>query len=59
MFSEGYTSIGCMPCTRATLDGEHERAGRRWWEVEGNKECGIHFKADDTVDRNLEGDFRE
>ena len=59
LFSEGYTSIGCMPCTRATFDGEHERAGRWWWEVEGDKECGIHFKADGTVDRNSKSNFRE
>jgi thioredoxin-dependent adenylylsulfate APS reductase len=42
LFDHGYTSIGCAPCTRAVLPGEHERAGRWWWESETDKECGIH-----------------
>lgn len=42
LFDHGYTSIGCAPCTRAVLPGEHERAGRWWWEREADKECGIH-----------------
>lgn len=42
LFDQGYTSIGCAPCTRAVLPGEHERAGRWWWEHETDKECGIH-----------------
>lgn len=40
LFSKGYTSIGCEPCTRAVLFGEGERAGR-WANLE-KTECGIH-----------------
>ena len=53
LFDEGYTSIGCAPCTRPNFDGENVRAGRWWWEEEGDKECGIHFNADGTVARKL------
>jgi thioredoxin-dependent adenylylsulfate APS reductase len=42
LYDQGYTSIGCAPCTRATLPGEPTRAGRWWWEVNAPKECGIH-----------------
>lgn len=42
LYASGYTSIGCAPCTRATIDGEDERAGRWWWEQGGTKECGLH-----------------
>ena len=37
---EGYTSIGCEPCTRPTAAGEDSRAGR--WAGKGKTECGIH-----------------
>jgi len=37
---QGFTSIGCWPCTRATRPGESERAGR--WSGMGKTECGIH-----------------
>jgi phosphoadenosine phosphosulfate reductase len=40
----GYTSIGCAPCTRAVLPGEHARAGRWWWESPEHKECGLHTR---------------
>jgi len=44
LYERGYTSIGCDPCTRATTAGEDERAGRWWWEREGEvKECGLHW----------------
>jgi thioredoxin-dependent adenylylsulfate APS reductase len=44
LYERGYTSIGCAPCTRATVAGEDERAGRWWWEQEGEvKECGLHW----------------
>ena len=43
LYAHGYTSIGCAPCTRSVRDGEDERAGRWWWEVDSKKECGIHF----------------
>jgi len=37
-----YPSIGCAPCTRAVLPGEHPRAGRWWWEQTETRECGLH-----------------
>ena len=42
LHSRGFVSIGCEPCTRPVLPGEHERAGRWWWEAETLKECGLH-----------------
>jgi len=42
LHSKGFISIGCEPCTRATLPGEHERSGRWWWEEATQKECGLH-----------------
>lgn len=42
LYAKGFTSIGCLPCTRATQPGENPRAGRWWWEQEGQKECGLH-----------------
>lgn len=42
LLDQGYSSIGCEPCTRAIKPGEDIRAGRWWWETEGNKECGLH-----------------
>jgi phosphoadenosine phosphosulfate reductase len=42
LYSQGYRSIGCAPCTRAVLPGEDARAGRWWWENPENKECGLH-----------------
>ncbi len=43
LHSRGFASIGCEPCTRATTPGEHERAGRWWWEEETKRECGLHL----------------
>jgi phosphoadenosine phosphosulfate reductase len=46
LYERGFTSIGCEPCTRATVAGEDERAGRWWWEAENEvKECGLHWAA--------------
>jgi phosphoadenosine phosphosulfate reductase len=42
LYGQGYTSIGCAPCTRPTQPGEDPRAGRWWWEEGLPKECGIH-----------------
>ncbi len=42
LYDQGYTSIGCAPCTRPTQAGEDPRAGRWWWEKNAPKECGIH-----------------
>ena len=43
LHDRGYPSIGCGPCTRAVQPGEHERAGRWWWEHPETKECGLHI----------------
>ena len=40
LHDQGYTSIGCWPCTRAVQAGEDERAGR--WSGTVKKECGLH-----------------
>ena len=40
LLDQGYTSIGCWPCTRPTAPGEPERAGR--WSGTGKTECGLH-----------------
>jgi phosphoadenosine phosphosulfate reductase len=40
LHDQGYTSIGCWPCTRATMLGEDERAGR--WSGFAKTECGLH-----------------
>ncbi|MEQ8424460.1 MAG: phosphoadenosine phosphosulfate reductase family protein, partial [Cyclobacteriaceae bacterium] len=42
LYRKGFKSIGCMPCTRAVMEGEDNRAGRWWWE-KSNKECGLHM----------------
>lgn len=42
LYAQGYTSIGCDPCTRPITPGEDDRAGRWWWETNAPKECGIH-----------------
>jgi phosphoadenosine phosphosulfate reductase len=43
LHKKGYVSIGCEPCTRPIEPGEHERAGRWWWEAETQRECGLHL----------------
>jgi phosphoadenosine phosphosulfate reductase len=42
LHERGFISIGCEPCTRAVRPGEHERAGRWWWEESTKRECGLH-----------------
>ena len=42
LHERGFISIGCEPCTRAILPGQHEREGRWWWEEQTHKECGLH-----------------
>jgi phosphoadenosine phosphosulfate reductase len=41
LYDDGYTSIGCEPCTQRVAAGAHERSGR--WEGKGKLECGIHL----------------
>lgn len=40
LLDEGYTSIGCAPCTALPLNGDGERSGR--WAGTGKTECGLH-----------------
>ncbi|KAJ3705342.1 hypothetical protein LUZ61_009047 [Rhynchospora tenuis] len=51
LHSQGYVSIGCEPCTRPVLPGQHEREGRWWWEDAKAKECGLH-KGNISQDEN-------
>jgi phosphoadenosine phosphosulfate reductase len=41
LYSAGYTSIGCEPCTSLPLDPLNPRSGR--WQGE-KLECGIHIR---------------
>lgn len=50
LHDRGFKSIGCAPCTRPVNPGEHERAGRWWWEEATKKECGLHaINLDDSA----------
>ncbi len=49
LHSRGFISIGCEPCTRPTLPGQRERAGRWWWEEATKKECGLHLEANSST----------
>ena len=40
LYDDGYTSIGCEPCTKRPAPGSHERSGR--WDG-ARTECGIHL----------------
>jgi phosphoadenosine phosphosulfate reductase len=51
LHERGFVSIGCAPCTRAIAPGEHERAGRWWWEQDAAKECGLHVGHDGRLVR--------
>lgn len=44
LHDQGYTSIGCWPCTRPVLFGEDDRAGR--WSGFAKTECGLHSLGD-------------
>jgi phosphoadenosine phosphosulfate reductase len=41
LLAQGYTSIGCQPCTTLPTDGGDPRSGR--WAGRGKTECGIHM----------------
>ncbi|MBN1787804.1 MAG: phosphoadenylyl-sulfate reductase [Sedimentisphaerales bacterium] len=43
LYSDGYRSLGCEPCTRITLDAD-ERAGRWIGTSKCGGECGIHTR---------------
>ena len=40
LLDDGFTSVGCFPCTRRVGDDEDVRSGR--WAGTGKTECGIH-----------------
>lgn len=40
LVASGFLSVGCMPCSSRTTEGEDERAGR--WRGQAKTECGIH-----------------
>jgi phosphoadenosine phosphosulfate reductase len=42
LYDLGYAQVGCAPCTRMVLPGEHERDGR--WDGSQKVECGIHVR---------------
>ncbi len=51
LYEQGYTSIGCQPCTALPLDPSNPRSGRwangRAQSGNGGKlECGIHIQAE-------------
>ncbi|MDP3703303.1 MAG: phosphoadenosine phosphosulfate reductase family protein, partial [Candidatus Omnitrophota bacterium] len=40
LWAQGYTSIGCWPCTQRPIDPNDSRSGR--WPGQDQTECGIH-----------------
>src|SRR3989338_3234257 len=40
LWAQGYTSIGCWPCTQKPVDPNDPRSGR--WAGQDQTECGIH-----------------
>jgi thioredoxin-dependent adenylylsulfate APS reductase len=42
LHEQGYTSIGCHPCTSPVAPGEDPRAGR--WRGRQKTECGLHAR---------------
>jgi phosphoadenosine phosphosulfate reductase len=49
LHERGFVSIGCEPCTRPVLPGQHEREGRWWWEESTQRECGLHTSQGDVA----------
>lgn len=43
LYDQGFTSIGCAPCSRIPTDKNDPRSGRWWWENDDAKECGLHM----------------
>ena len=43
LYDQGYTSIGCEPCTMLPADPNNPRSGR--WAGQQKLECGIHIGA--------------
>ena len=40
LLNQGYSSIGCMPCTNKVAPGDDPRSGR--WSGQDKTECGLH-----------------
>jgi phosphoadenosine phosphosulfate reductase len=40
LLAQGYTSIGCLPCTQRPVDPDDPRSGR--WAGRDKSECGLH-----------------
>lgn len=49
LFSKGYKSVGCLPCTTPTPKGGDARSGR--WAGIDKVECGIHLSPDGQINR--------
>ena len=49
LYSEGYRSLGCWPCTKISTD-ENERAGRWLGTSKCGGECGIHTRPLKNID---------
>jgi phosphoadenosine phosphosulfate reductase len=43
LYDQGYTSVGCEPCTIPPINPDDPRSGR--WQGKGKLECGIHIQA--------------
>lgn len=54
LYSEGYKSVGCAPCTSAVADGEDPRSGR--WRGLNKTECGIHFDFNGKIAKPMSAD---
>jgi phosphoadenosine phosphosulfate reductase len=44
LYDQGYTSVGCQPCTIPPVNPDDPRSGR--WQGKGKLECGIHIQAE-------------
>ena len=56
LYDEGFTSIGCAPCTRKPTDPMDPRSGRWWWENDEVKECGLHLVKGKLVRKGKKND---
>jgi phosphoadenosine phosphosulfate reductase len=52
LINEGYSSVGCMPCTSPAVENQSSREGR-WSGIE-KTECGIHLLNDISADKDIE-----
>ncbi|NQU39069.1 MAG: phosphoadenylyl-sulfate reductase [Lentisphaerae bacterium] len=58
LYDQGFTTIGCAPCTRPVRPGEGKRSGRWWWESDDKKECGIHIEDGKVTPRRPAANFQ-